>query len=172
MSLRETLNKRPILTAGIVLCMVGSAVGLMLWPESRPEAPPRPTQMYFSTDDGKTWFGDDVRKIAPFEKDGKQAVLVHLYRCGKGEPFVGYLERMTPEAKRIRERREAAMASGGAGAAQGPHAKTMTDGLAIAQGVEVKRPGEAQWVRMLSPAGQQIRAAKCPEGGEPQPVLP
>ena len=76
-------------------------------------ARPAGAMRYFSTDDGKTWFADEATKLAPFRKDGKDAVRAYVFKCADGKKFIAFLERLTPEGKKKVE----AIRSRGAGAA-------------------------------------------------------
>src|SRR5690242_6366191 len=45
---------------------------------------------WYTSDNGSTWFADDLSKLPPFEKDGKTVSRVYLYSCpGETKPFVG-----------------------------------------------------------------------------------
>src|SRR5213083_2596184 len=61
---------------------------------------------FFTVDDGKTWFIDEATQLAPFQRDGKEAVRAYVIECN-GKRFVNHLERYTPEGKqamlRLRE---------------------------------------------------------------------
>ena len=69
---------------------------------------------------------------------GKQALGAGVFVWGPGKkPFVGYLMRYTAEAKAQRDR--SAQASGGAPT------------TAFLAGLEVRRPGESEWVPAMDP---------------------
>jgi hypothetical protein len=126
------------------------------------------TEAYFTTDDGKTWFADDVKKVPPFDKDGKQAVRAYVYRCAGGEPFISHLERYTPEGKKALEQ---AMKQ------NDPNNPALMEEV-ILNGVQVKKPGSDAvkgWVKMsnLDMAGR-IMELKCPDGKLVglEPVIP
>ena len=106
--------------------------------------PERVTEVYYSDDDGKTFFVDDVDKVYPFDRNGKPAYRAYVYRCGDQPPFVHYLGRYTDKAK-------ARMAE--------LSAKT-DDPEAVGElarlrntAIEVKKPGDANWVPLFSSAG-------------------
>jgi hypothetical protein len=117
-------------------------------------------EAFFTIDDGKTWFTDNADKIPPFEKDGKQAVLAHVYRAADGTKFVNYVERFTPDGKRALE-----VATKPDPTRKGP-AEPGAVQSAFVSGREVKRPGDAKWVSSANvrEAGQ-VMAIKCPNGG-------
>jgi hypothetical protein len=55
------------------------------------------TQLFFTTDDGKTWFADEASKKAPFLHDEKPAVRAHVFSCDGGKKlFAGYLSKFSP----------------------------------------------------------------------------
>lgn len=110
-------------------------------------------KLYFSVDDGKTWFEDDAGQLPPFQHDGKTAVRAQVYKCGEnGQPFVGYLQRIEEKALKSAE---AARAAG----------KPAADVDAIWQfAVEVKKPGDAKWVSVKDRASEAIMIPKCPDG--------
>lgn len=130
-----------------------------------PQGPKIPTQAYYTVDDGQTWFADDIKKIPPYEVDGKQAVRLYLYRCNGGEPFVGHLERYTPEARASVE-----------AARKRPHQKgTMSPEMMDLefQGREVKKPGGTEWVSMGNMReAEKIITPRCPPGQQLEVVMP
>lgn len=127
---------------------------------------------YFTVDDGATWFADSLDQIPPFTKDGKEAVRAYIFRCGKGKPFVAYLERYRPEAKKlIEEARMKARQNPEAPPDPALHAKLMGGG------VEVKKPNDpSPWVQQRDfQRYSQVVQIKAPAGEsieELEPVLP
>ena len=68
MSLRETLNKRPIITS--VVGIIAVAVALYVVYSTLTDkglTAELPTQHYFTVDEGKTLFAAPVTTVAPFE---------------------------------------------------------------------------------------------------------
>jgi hypothetical protein len=121
---------------------------------------------YFTTDDGKTLFVDKSTRLPPFERDGKEAVRAHVFECG-GKRVVGYLSRYTASAKKALDE-----ASSYAGTGKAP---PNVDQLANIgrTGLEVKRPGDSQWVSQANARrATQIRVFKCPDGTTPPEVYP
>jgi hypothetical protein len=110
-------------------------------------------KLFYTVDDGKTWFEDDATKLPPFDHEGKTAVRVQVYKCGEnGQPFAGYLQRIDDAAHKSAE---AARAAG----------KPQQEIEAIWQNsVEVKRPGETRWVSIRDRASEAIMVPKCPDG--------
>lgn len=109
--------------------------------------------VFYSDDEGKTYFPDSVEKTFPFDRNGKQAFRAFVYSCGEtGKPFVGLLGR---QAKSNADR------------SIDPRYRPKN---ALPQ-VEVKKPGEDRWVAFMSAEGQKLLLSVCP-GGRPVAVLP
>ena len=140
MGIRETMNQKPIIGKAIAGGLCAVALVLLVYSMSGSSTPRSNDEAFFSSDDGKTWFSDDVKKLPPFDKDGQQAVRAYVYRSSDGKEFVSYLERFKPDAKRAIE---------GANKVD-PKKKVAVDQSAIQNafraGREVKRPGEAKWI--------------------------
>ena len=123
-----------------------------------------PGRAFFSADDGQTWFADDAARIAPFEKDGKEALRAYVFRCGAGEPFVAALARYTPSA---RKELEAILARRG---------DREANPLAIRQleldGLELKAPGRPGWIKRSDPRAAAFMSPRCPDGSPAGPVEP
>ena len=107
MSIRETLNENPIyigLGACVVILLALGFVGFRACSSSGD--PVRGgaglTRAYFTTDDGKSYFVDDVMNIPPYKVNkpgdpnhGKIAVSARVVRCKDGSPYVAALEAYT-----------------------------------------------------------------------------
>lgn len=122
-------------------------------------------EVYYTTDAGTTWFADDVNLIPPFDKNGKTAVRVFLYKCGgDGKPFAGYLGRYSPEAAaKLAELTRAAS----------------TDQAAITElrmnGLEYAALGSDKWFHHSSEKAEKIiNNIRCPDGriDDLEPVSP
>ena len=161
MGVRETLNRNPALTTGLTVAVIVVAAAFIVYQIAGNETPHPPTpQIFFSTDDGKTYFADDYQKLPPFDVDGKSAVRAYVYTCdARKTTFVAYLERLTPDAK-ARVTGEMQRAGGGHNT-EGISPETA---FAMSEGTEVKRPGDTTWVKRSSPEGQTIQDVKCPAG--------
>jgi hypothetical protein len=117
---------------------------------------PHIDKSWYTTDDGKTWFADDKRRIPPFDHGGKPAVRCWVYTCDNGKTsFAGYLERFQPAAKKKLDALTSKTA-GAAAAAPGEIEQLLTSGL------EVKKPGGESWVLSASPSAIPIREPRCP----------
>lgn len=166
MGIREKLNRNPAITTGATIAVIVIAlifIGMQMFGSRGPAIP---TQAYYTIDDGKTWFADDIKKVPPFDHNGQQAVKVYIYKCGDGEPFVGHLERYTPEAKaKVEASRNQPPGQPGA-------MPPMMMDLEF-QGREVKKPGDANWSSMGNmQTAQSIITPRCPEGQQVEVVMP
>ena len=158
------MNENPGVSIGVTAGVILLVIVVIVWELTggkKAGSAGNFNQAFFSTDDGKTFFPDDVSKLPPFTKDGKPAYKAIVFRCGNGQPFVAYLERFTEEGKKKAE--EARQKTGRAYSA-------MASGI-----LEVKKPGQPNWVRVNGENGRQwgeIMKVTCPDGGSPEPVLP
>jgi hypothetical protein len=120
------------------------------------ELPDVISKVYFSDDDGKTYFAAGIENGIDFTHDGKHAFRAYVYRCDSGKAFVGFLGR----------------GSGGHGAAPAaPDPQHPGAGGSPTAGIEIKKPGQAKWVAFGSVEGQAIIRSLCPSGS-PESVLP
>jgi len=153
MGIRETLNKNQPLAIGVSLVFIAGAVALVAWNASS-KIPSRLKQVYYSDDDGKTYFVDDVNKLYPFDHDGKPAYKAYVYKGGDGQTFVGYLERLTDSAKATISQLR-----------QNPGGDTESQVMAqYVSGAEVKLPGDTKWIPESSPRAVTIMQPKSPSG--------
>lgn len=91
MGIRETINKKSAVSTIVAICafvVIGVVIALEL---SGNNGKP-PTENYFTTDDGQTWFKDSSSKLPPFDHDGATAVRCYVFQ-GKNGKFVGLLEK-------------------------------------------------------------------------------
>ena len=164
MGVRERLNDNPRVAVGVaaaILLITSVVVALQF---SGPSTGEPSARAFFSTDDGKTWFVDEATKLAPFQRDGKEAVRAYVFECN-GTSFVNHLERFTPDGRKAAE-----TAMSGKGTEQ---AASVAGQLRLS-GAEVKKPGSKQWTPLsdMVKAGPILRP-KCPDGaGEPKPLDP
>lgn len=165
MGFRETVNRNSALVAGVVITAV-LAAGYIVVRQITGASDQRRFQKaaYFSSDDGKTWFEDDIKIKPPYQVGGKETVRAYVYECD-GKAFVGYLERFSPEMKAASEEFEAAAKAG-----KVPDFGKL--GALRNTGTQVKRPGESTWVAQGSPQGTELMKVKCPSGGVPKLLTP
>lgn len=168
MWIREVINSRPKTTSAIAaaaLVVIGVTLFAMMRPSAGSES--LASKLYFTVDDGKTFFVDDSSNIPPFDHDGKKAVQAVVFRCDQGEPFVGYLLRFPPAVK------SSLNALSPADRQTDPKALNMR-----MKSAEVKKPGGSRWVSLDTDApnsglGDIIRPDGPPGStGDPQEILP
>ncbi|MGH7215542.1 MAG: hypothetical protein ACREIT_12320 [Tepidisphaeraceae bacterium] len=157
MGIREKLNQNPAITTGATALVVVIALGFIIY-QLVGGGPDIPTESYYSIDDGKTWFEDDINLIPPFDKDGQKAYRAQVFTCDGGKTkFVAYLERYTPEAKKQLEDLRAG---------NQPPEPGIND-MVMMNGLEYKKPGdpEKEWTRQTDfQKMSQIMEPKCPDG--------
>ena len=136
MNVRESLNSHPGIGAAIAVVAV-LICGWLIFHQTRPEKEPPPLMVYYTDDDGATWFTDSPTCIPPYDHNGKQAVRCFVFQDG-GKTFAGYLREDTPElARRVK-------------------ANLGSTNDALAAGTLVKRPGDKEWIPMSDPRSQAI----------------
>ena len=163
MGVREKINSSKPLAFSVAGIALVAAVGIAVWANSSGLGG-RSSKGFFSDDDGKTWFADDVDKVPPFDHNGKEAVQAFVYRAGGNPPFVGYLQTYKPEtAKKLRE----LLANPQSGEAS-------SEIIAMRANSLVKRPGETAWHPVQSTEGGNVVTIVPPAGqtGELQSVEP
>jgi hypothetical protein len=166
MGIREQLNENPRITTGITAAIIVIVLAWLLWPRGA-GAPGGgggtggAGQLFYTTDDGKTWFPDDAQKIPPFKKDGQDAVRAVVYKCG-GKTFVNHMERYTPEGQKQLAAAQAKSGSDAAAALMTPVAETA---------MEVKSPGDKEWVKINDPKAPQVLKPKCSGDGSDLEVV-
>lgn len=156
MGLREKLNANPAITTGATIVIIVIAVGFIIfsaWPSGGPKTP---SQAFFTVDDGATWFADDVKKVAPFDKDGKPAFRAYVFKCGDKE-FVAYMDRFIPAAK-------AQLDALGAPPTPPSMEYSQKRQMLMQTGMEFKKPKSDKWFRMNDFGQyQQVMNVTCPD---------
>jgi hypothetical protein len=100
LGIREKMNEKQ----GVIVCIasaiiVGAAIVSILKARDQ-DRPPIPSRAFYTVDDGKTFFVDDINNISPFEHDGRTAYRCYVFSCDGGKTkFVGRLERYTSQGK-------------------------------------------------------------------------
>ena len=166
MGLRETLNENPRITTGVTVVLIVIVLAWLLWPRggdggASAVAAGGAAQIFYTADDGQTWFPDDASKIPPFKKDGKDAVRAEVYKCG-GKTFVNHLVRYTPEGQKQLAAAAAAAKSKSGGMSLNPVGETE---------MEVKSPGDKAWVKISDKKAQEIMKPKCSGDGSDLEVV-
>jgi hypothetical protein len=157
LGIRETLNKNPAITTGATAAIVVIAIIVIiwqLWGGSGPVASSGASQMYYSNDDGATYFAEAATKLPPFDHNGKPAVRALVFDCGDGKPFVGMLQRYTKEAKAKLEKAQA-----------GQPGDVIMEDIEIT-GLEIKKPktGDDKWIKQTDPRAGAVSRVTCPDG--------
>lgn len=157
MGLRESLNKKPALSASLAGVVV-LAILYILWKQVAGGGDPRlgSGKAFYSVDDGQSYFAYDSSNIAPFDYEGKTAVQALVYSADGGKTrFVGYLQRFTPAGKQkmIEKRKQIEQTKGLPSLDQDLLANT-----------EVKRPGDRTWVKLSDlPNSAKVTAVVDPK---------
>jgi hypothetical protein len=161
MSIRQTLNRNPAIVTGATVLVTVLAVGFLAYYLATSRSPGEASkQAFFTTDDGATWFADDIEALPPFTKNGKEAVRANIFRCGSDKPFVAYMMRFTPEGKKMIEDARAK-----AKATNGPPPDALFIEGVVRSRSEVKKPG-GQWVFSAQdrPGHEAVTRLGCPSG--------
>lgn len=154
MGLASSLREKPRV-GGIVAVVMIAMAAIFIFRELHPPAPPTMVGVYFTVDDGKTWFVDDVGKCPPCDHVGQQAVRCMVFNGG-GSDFAGFLKKYSDEV------RSKIMAN------------IPCSDNELSRGTLVKRPGDAKWVPLSDPSSQQVVDVKDPNypNSAVSPVLP
>lgn len=161
MGIREKLEQHRTLALGVSVLVIAATWGWFFWSSATGANDGR--AIFITTDDGKTYFRDTSGQLAPFDYRGKTAVKAKVFTVDGGmTSFVGYLERYTPEGKKL-------LASGGKDTNLDPTSLMSR----LMANTEVKRPGDAQWVREGNFAkSSEITLVRGPDGKPAEPVIP
>ena len=156
MGIREKINSRPAVSAGVVAGVILCAIVAILL--MRPSGPTRlaPGEAAYTTDGGASWFKDTDDRIIPFDYRGKPAVGAALFSSDGGKTkYVGYVYRY--------------------GAVVDAKGKAWPDRLAKLPGAEateirntlqVKPPSapDKAWVLASTPEGNAVSEVKSSDG--------
>jgi len=111
------------------------------------------SQLYYTDDDGATYYADSINIVPPYTHNGKTAFRAYVFRCGDGGIFIGYLEAFTPQVKQAKE---ASLAN--------------HDNPPIPEdfGRKLKLPltGDKGWQNSGTPGYLKIMQVHCPNGGD------
>ena len=161
MGIRETINNNPAAT-GIAGSIILVAAIIWIYVSNQDVASIRASTAYYSSDDGKTYFADDIDRIYPFDHEGKQAYRAYVYRCGDKAPHVSYLAKYSDS---VRTKLEQLKGNNTPQAVEEFHD--------LATRIEVKKPGDTKWFSMFSREGQTLTMhPTCPDGNIATSVTP
>jgi len=164
MSVREILREKKILTLSTATCLIAFAIGHTIYVQRGGGTPPVKGLAWYTTDDGKTWFADNVEKIPPFDKDGKVAYGCCVWTTDGGKTKqVSNLYRYSEESKnRVHELVR--------------HSRSQSILMLLTmEPMEVKRPGtgDVGWVKASDPRGIEIQSGVSTGGvGNLEAVVP
>lgn len=118
---------------------------------------------YFSDDDGKTWFKDSSYNIAPFDHNGKTAVIAKIFNYDDGsKEFCAYLTEYTPSAKK---RLEAALADAQSKGLPPNSVGLFHDHDFLVKAMQVKLPGANNpWLSYSDPRANQVFSIHSSDG--------
>ena len=165
MGIRETLNENPRLTTGVTAGIIAVTLIWIIWSNLGGGGAATINdggQVFFTDDDGKSWFADDAKKVPPFDHNGKEAFRAHVYKCD-GKTFVNHMERYTPAAKK---KMEEIMAK-----PEAMNDPTVMESIQSV-GLEFKSPGQPNWVKMTDPKLGEVLKPKCSNPSDVEQVLP
>ncbi len=166
MSVREKLSEKGV-GVGVAVALIllaGAIFAFNFWPRG-PHV--HPYEAFYTDDDGKTFYRDDIYNFPPYEHDGKTAEWAMVYEDDDSNRFVGYCLRFKPATQKLLQGKYADQLKNGT-----PEAALtfMNSPGILLSGMEAKLPGDKHsWVprgRMANPL------IKSPSGGNAYPVTP
>ncbi|MGD0460913.1 MAG: hypothetical protein ABSB74_00345 [Tepidisphaeraceae bacterium] len=162
MEIRKAIQGKPLAGVGVavlLLLVAGTILTRQFWPEKRAKL----SQAYYSDDDGQTWFQDSVYRAAPFDHNGRSAVIAEIYNYDNGgKEFCAYLAKFTPEAK---SRLEKALADAEKSGLSPSSVTLYRDPSFMGPGMLVKKPGSKEdWVSISDPRANDVRSVHSPDG--------
>jgi hypothetical protein len=99
----QTMNEPRKLGMGVAAAVLIIGLGLLAYQffGGRQSVSAQTGSTAFFTDDGgKTFFKDDVTKMAPFDHNGKQAYRADVFQGADGKQFVGLIYRHTDSGRK------------------------------------------------------------------------
>lgn len=174
MGLREKLNENPAITtavaAGIILLAL-IYIGWSLLPGGGATASADDEQFWYTTDNGQSWEPGTYFDIYEPGDDGQEQVRVYLFKWEEdGEPFIGWMERMTDDAKKTYREMQSAGEGGDPMMMMGPEDMEMT-GKLVAK--PPANPGDnVRWVPAMSEQGMEIAQPPTRNGERAIAVYP
>lgn len=92
------------LGAGVALLIVAAAaIAFQLIGGRESGLGPLASEAFYTDDNGKTFFKDDINNLTPFTRDGKQAYRCDVFEGAGGNRFVGLVYRATESGKKEME---------------------------------------------------------------------
>ena len=155
----SVLNKNKAASIVLAVVIIGASGYFIYRSLSGGQPTSKPQKAYFTTDEGATRFVDDIRKLTPFDHEGKPALRLHVFKL-KGQEVNGYLERFPEKTKDMIE-----------ASASDPD-KSVQAGLARKHGFEVRAMNGTQWVPVDSKEGNKITALPGDDPADVQEIFP
>jgi len=175
MSIREIIQRNQRVCGAVAGVAVLAALGVSMRSLSGSEQPPRVERVFYSDDDGATYFVDNVDRLPPFDHDGKPAVRAHVFRCGHGgDAFVGYLEKVDDVTRaKLEQMRQAGILMREPNGVVPIDIAMLRDNGCLYKSPKV--PAD-KWVKNGQPGADDIQHVKCPHtpsnAGDPGEILP
>ncbi|MGN6726517.1 MAG: hypothetical protein ACTHLZ_11405 [Tepidisphaeraceae bacterium] len=163
MNIRETLNKHSKAATIVMALFVVGMAAVIYWQANGPSGPTITAKAWYTDDDGKTWFADNIYKPTPFDHNGKPAVWAAVFKC-QDKTFVPFVTRLSPTFLKEAQALEAK---------NDPDYGVKFEALQR-QGTEIRKVGDTKWVSADSSTGQALVAQgmKCPDGSTMVPIMP
>ena len=148
--------------AAAMLFVAAIAIAIQFWPQKKPNL----ARQYYTVDDGQTWFSDQVSHVAPFDHDGKTAVIAEIYSYDDGsKTFCAYLAKYTDDAKK---QLEAQIADAQAKGQPVDAVPLLHDALFMRSNMFVKLPGpKNSWMAYTDPRAAEVFSIHTPDGTAP-----
>lgn len=156
MGIRETLNKNPAITTAGTIVIILLALGVITWEMLPKSSVKLAAGVYYTDDDGQTWFPDLMSKTPPFDHGGKTAVQAWVFSCPGKAPWVAYLQKYTDDMKATLD---------------DPNHSEIGDSE-LRSNTLVKKPGDTEWQTASSTKGQALTKVTCPDGSPAPGVFP
>jgi hypothetical protein len=171
MGLRETINqKKSVSISGAIFLLM--CAGTYLVYTQLPTRPPKINKLYYTVDDGKTWFADSIYKTPPYDYNGQAAVRAMVYSYDHGDKtFCPFLQRYNSRTKKQLDDAVAQATRDG----KPLSSVTLFSSPAIGQGVEIKLPGPGhKWFAGNDPVESPkiYSAAQAPDGSDIDTAFP
>jgi hypothetical protein len=162
MSIRERMESNRVLGVGVgagFVLLAAIAMAVQFWPQKKPNL----ALQYYSDDDGQSWFSADISNVAPFDHNGKIAVIAQIFTYDDGsKKYCAYLAKFAPDAKK---RLEAAIADAKAKGQPANEVSLLHDPFFMRSNTLVKLPGEKNpWIAYTDPATVQVFSLHSPDG--------
>ena len=166
MGTREKLNENKKLGLGVAVAILIIAVGIFSFQLRGGDngMPPPPKSAFYTEDNGKTFFKDDINNVSPFNHGGKQAYRADVFKGSDGQQFVGLIYRHTDAGRKEMEEYISKRVKDADGLTR----------LSIERrGMEVKKLADKTWSFNDEMTCERLQqSVKTPDGKPAQLVMP